>query len=166
MSIVHANRQASVDEIAAEMDRRGAVIEKIEAERNLYKGKYRSMASLMETARSQIRQISDHIEDEGDRAFFGSTNHADWLKDLAEDMEAWVIDFELPKGDINKMERDPYATIREQRARAEKAEASLSILLQLAYQYRDDLHHPPAPDSRERRLSAIDAAIAKAETRP
>lgn len=123
MSIVHANRQASVDEIAAEMDRRGAVIEKIEAERNLYKGKYRSMASLMETARSQIRQISDHTEDEGDRAFFGSTNHADWLKDLAEDMEGWLIDFELPKGDINKMERDPYAAIREQRARAEKAEA-------------------------------------------
>lgn len=126
MSIVHASRHASVDEIAAEMDRRGAVIEKVEAERNLYKGKYRSMASLMEKARSQIRQISDHTEDEGDRAFFGSTNHADWLQDLAEDMEAWVIDFELPKGDINKMESDPYAAIREQRARAEKAETALA----------------------------------------
>lgn len=126
MSVVHSSRQASVDEIAAEMDRRGTVIEKVGAERNLYKGKYRSMASLMETARSQIRQISDHTEDEGDRAYFGSTNHADWLQDLAEDMEAWVIDFELPKGDINKMERDPYAVIREQRARAEMAESALA----------------------------------------
>lgn len=31
MSVVHSSRPASVDEIAAEMDRRGAVIEKLEA---------------------------------------------------------------------------------------------------------------------------------------
>lgn len=37
-----------------------------------------------------------------------------------------------------------------------------SELLALVYQYRDDLRHPPAPDSRERRLEAIEAAIAKA----
>ncbi|MBO0141465.1 hypothetical protein JZX87_09850 [Agrobacterium sp. Ap1] len=126
MSVVHSTRQASVDEIAAEMDRRGTVIESLEADRNLFKGKYRSMAALMETARSQIRQISDHTENEGDRAYFGSTNHADYLQDLAEDMEGWCIDFELPKGDINKMERDPYAMIREQRNRADKAEAALA----------------------------------------
>ena len=139
--------------------------ERLKAERTLYKGKYRSMASLMEDARSKIREISDHTEDEGDRAYFGSTNHADWLQDLAEEMEAWVIDFELPEGDINKMERDPYAEIRGQRSRAEKAEAIAAKLLQLAFQYRDDLHHPPAPDSLERRLQAIEAAIAKAEGR-
>lgn len=99
-----------------------------QADLNVFKGKYRSMASLMEKARSQLRQVTDHIEDEGDRAYFGSTNHADWLRDLAEDMEAWVIDFELPKGDINKMERDPYAEIREQRARADKAEEATENL--------------------------------------
>lgn len=31
MSVTHATRPASIDEIAAEMDRRGAVIEKLEA---------------------------------------------------------------------------------------------------------------------------------------
>lgn len=34
-------------------------------------------------------------------------------------------------------------------------------LFDLVLQYRNDLLHPVAPDSRERRLAAIDAAIAK-----
>lgn len=34
-------------------------------------------------------------------------------------------------------------------------------LFDLVLQYRNDLHHPVAPDSRERRIAAIDAAIAK-----
>lgn len=34
-------------------------------------------------------------------------------------------------------------------------------LFALVLQYRNDLQFPPAPDSRERRLAAIDAAIAK-----
>lgn len=40
--------------------------------------------------------------------------------------------------------------------------AAAPELLQLALQYRDDLHHPPSQDSRERRLAAIKAVIAKA----
>jgi hypothetical protein len=35
-------------------------------------------------------------------------------------------------------------------------------LLALVIQYRDDLRHPPTPDSVTRRLQAIDAAIARA----
>jgi hypothetical protein len=35
-------------------------------------------------------------------------------------------------------------------------------LLALAIQYRDDLRRPPSPDSVERRLQAVNAAIAKA----
>lgn len=34
-----------------------------------------------------------------------------------------MIDFYLPKGDINKLERDPYAHIREQRTRIAALEA-------------------------------------------
>ena len=40
--------------------------------------------------------------------------------------------------------------------------AAAPDLLDLAYQYRNDLQYPVAPDSRERRLKAIDVAIAKA----
>lgn len=44
--------------------------------------------------------------------------------------------------------------------------ASAPELLKLAAQYRDDLHHPPSPDSKQRRLAAIEAVISKAEGRP
>ncbi|RVG88709.1 hypothetical protein [Sinorhizobium meliloti] len=43
--------------------------------------------------------------------------------------------------------------------------AAAPDLLQLAFQYRDDLRHPPSPDSRERRLAAIEAVLSKAEGR-
>lgn len=63
-------------------------------------------------------------------------------------------------------ERDErhFITYAEMKANASLIAASPD-LLQLAYQYRDDLHHPPAHDSRERRLKAIEVAIAKAEGR-
>lgn len=37
--------------------------------------------------------------------------------------------------------------------------AELKALRLLAEQYRDDMHHPPAPDSRRRRLAQIEAVI-------
>jgi hypothetical protein len=52
-------------------------------------------------------------------------------------------------------------TDEEARANAQLI-AAAPDLLALAYQYRDDLHHPPTPDSRERRLSAIEAVLSKA----
>lgn len=96
--------------------------EAVKRERNVFAGKYRSIVALMNKTRQQIQEIFDHIEDEGDRTYFGSTNHPDWLSDLLRSMNGWSFDAMLPKGDINKMETDPYATIREQRARAEAAE--------------------------------------------
>jgi len=42
--------------------------------------------------------------------------------------------------------------------------AAAPDLLALAYQYRDDLRHPPSAASITRRLAAIDAAIARATT--
>jgi len=40
--------------------------------------------------------------------------------------------------------------------------AAAPDLLALVIQYRDDLRRPPSPDSVERRLQAVNAAIAKA----
>ena len=40
------------------------------------------------------------------------------------------------------------------------ADAALE-LFDLVLQYRNDLYHPPTPDSRERRLAAIASVIAK-----
>ena len=43
--------------------------------------------------------------------------------------------------------------------------AAAPDLLELARQYLNDMRHPPAPDSRERRVSLIEKVIAKAEGR-
>ena len=41
------------------------------------------------------------------------------------------------------------------------AEALTQIekMRELLRQYRDDMHHPPAPDSRQRRIAAINTVI-------
>lgn len=96
-----------------------------EAERNNLKGKYQSIVALLDAARMRIQQIADHLDDEGDRVYLGSTNHRDWLREMLDHMDRWSFDAMLPKGDINKMEADPYAEIRTQRARADAAEAEL-----------------------------------------
>ena len=48
-----------------------------------------------------------------------------------------------------------------ERRRVWRLNAAAPDLLALAYQYRDDLRHPPTADSITRRLAAIDAVIAK-----
>lgn len=46
------------------------------------------------------------------------------------------------------------------RERVKELEAMpIEGLRELAYQYRSDMRHPPAPDSRERRIKAINAVI-------
>ncbi len=96
-----------------------------QAERNNLKGKYQAIVVLLDAARNRIQEIFDHLDDEGDRVYLGSTNHRDWLRDMLDHMDRWSFDATLPKGDINKMEADPYAEIRELRDRAEAAEAEL-----------------------------------------
>lgn len=97
-------------------------LEELKRERNLYKGKYRTFLKLINRARNKLVQVTDHIEDEGDRCYFGSSNQADDLKELCHEMMSWVWD---AVDEANRMKSDPYADIRKQRARAEKAEAAL-----------------------------------------
>lgn len=86
-------------------------------------------------------------------------DHELWIVEAGKEAYEWRVIAGLPwpseKGDISRPEV--------------KANASLISaapdLLALAYQYADDLRYPPADDSRERRLAAIDAAIAKATAR-
>jgi len=80
----------------------------IVAERNMYKGKYRAMLKLVNKTRDQLVHVTDHIQDEGDRRYFGSTNDADALRDLYDEMDSWVWDA-LDKH--NQMKSDPYADI-------------------------------------------------------
>tara|TARA_R110000868_G_scaffold20938_2_gene87741 strand:- start:1426 stop:1935 length:510 start_codon:yes stop_codon:yes gene_type:complete len=50
-----------------------------------------TVLALLEDARSMMRIVSDGFEDEGDRTYLGSTNHADWLRAKAEKIEAYFI---------------------------------------------------------------------------
>lgn len=125
MSVVHSHRQASIDEIAAEMDRRGTVIEKLEAERNLFKGKYRALLKLVSKTRDKLVHVTDHIEDEGDRLYFGSTNDADDLRDLYDEMMRWIWD---ATDETNRMKSDPYADCRELRSALAEKDARIAEL--------------------------------------
>jgi hypothetical protein len=95
-------------------------LETLTSERNLYKGKYRALLKLIIRTRNKLVQVTDHIEDEGDRSYFGSTNHADDLRELYYEMMDWIWD---ATDETNRMKSDPYADIRKQRERAKKAEA-------------------------------------------
>lgn len=97
-------------------------LETLQRERNLYKGKYRALLKLVSRTRNKLVQVTDHIEDEGDRRYFGSSNHADDLKELYHEMMDWIWD---AVDKTNRMQSDPYADIRKQRERAKKAEAAL-----------------------------------------
>ncbi|SHO65846.1 hypothetical protein SAMN02745172_02493 [Pseudoxanthobacter soli DSM 19599] len=64
MSVVSTTRPASVDEIAAEMDRRGAVIERLEAE----------IAALRDADKVRVRDLARHITraDRAEEALVGA----------------------------------------------------------------------------------------------
>lgn len=51
----------------------------------------KAVLAMLESARSMMRIVSDGFADEGDRVYLGSTNHADWLRDEAERVEAFLI---------------------------------------------------------------------------
>lgn len=44
------------------------------------------VADMLEKLGGVVIQVSDHLEDEGDRVFLGSTNHKDMLQDA---VNAW-----------------------------------------------------------------------------
>lgn len=129
----------------------------LEAERNLYKGKYRALLKLVSKTRDKLVHVTDHIEDEGDRRYFGSTNDADDLLEIYHEMMSWIWD---ATDETNRMKSDPYADIRKQRARAEKAEALLGDMLACLKDARSKL-----TDQSEIDLAYIDEVVAKAEAR-
>ena len=76
-------------------------------------------AKMMVRLRDILHNITDTMEDEGDRIYFGSTNDADQLKDIVHEFDGLVWDGILSdsKGE------DVYATCRAAFKRAEAAEA-------------------------------------------
>lgn len=64
------------------------------------------IAKRFDHIRSDLNNISRAIEDEGDRAYFGSTNDADELRKIAQKFEDWILRHERGEhrsnGDVNR----------------------------------------------------------------
>ena len=88
---------------------------------NIFKAKAISRGKLLDRFRLTMIEVKDHIEDEGDRVYFGSSNHAEALKEVIHEMDAlrWErIIAERP-------EIDPYEECRKLRIRTETAVVAL-----------------------------------------
>lgn len=76
-------------------------------------------AKVLFKLRQTLLAVSDHIQDEGDRVYFGSTNHADALKEIAQTIDAlkWdkIMESTQPKVDL-------YELLQTERTAREKAE--------------------------------------------
>lgn len=101
-------------------------------------------AKLLVRLRDRFVLISKEIEDEGDRAYFGSTNDADDFKAIVGELDnfAWSRVMGRANG------RDLYAEMRDLRSRAEAAEsraatqaARIAELEAEAARLRDDQQH-------------------------
>ena len=141
--------------------------ETLTRERNLYMGKYRALIKLVNRTRNKLVQVTDHIEDEGDRCYFGSTNHADELRELYHEMMGWIWD---ATDETNRMKSDPYADLRKQRARATKAEAENKRLRDALEFYADPKLYECHPhgigfDRRDKSCHAVDVLATLAEER-
>lgn len=82
-----------------------------QADFNVFKAKAISRGKLLDKVRSRIVEITDNIQNEGDRAYFGSTNHADELVALFHELDGLRWDRIMAE----RPERDPYADCRELR---------------------------------------------------
>lgn len=101
--------------------------DKLRIEANHHKARNHAKGALLRRMRERLMPIADDIQDEGDRAYFGSTNDADDLQSFVREMTNWRWDDVLSK---DEGLTDPYAMLREQRARADKAEAQVARLQQ------------------------------------
>lgn len=55
-----------------------------------------SQAKILERFRSELGGIVMGLQDEGDRVYFGSTNEADWLREIEGQMLASLNELEMP----------------------------------------------------------------------
>lgn len=83
-----------------------------------------AMSKTITRLRNVLILVTDNIEDDGDRAYFGSSNDADTLKDVVEDLDGWHWDDIVSDGELP----DVYEKIRHANARANSAEAKLSAV--------------------------------------
>jgi len=77
---------------AAKISELRGLLEKAEGERDNARADNAWLAKRLIRLREALNNIAKGAEDEGDRVYFGSTNDADWLKEIARDVDAYAFD--------------------------------------------------------------------------
>ena len=112
--------QAIVDEAATELARLQEENEALRRERDEARANSVSRGKKLLRFRAKIIEISDNIEHEGDRAYFGSTNHADELREIF----LWLDSFKWDRVMSESDDDDLLSSIENAVARANAAEAA------------------------------------------
>ncbi|MEZ0003816.1 hypothetical protein [Sinorhizobium fredii] len=129
---------------------------------NVFKAKAISRGKLLERFRCHLQEVVDHVANEGDRVYFGSTNHFDFLKDVVDEMDMWKWDRIIKE----RPEIDPYAELRALRPRLE----ALTEALRECEEFFDDRADAeyftdsaaPHPNEEMKLLTLVRDAIRKA----
>lgn len=135
MTVTHTTRPASIDEVAAEMDRRGAVIEKIEEKLRLVDQDRIHRGKMLKRIRDMLVNPRDHLDDAGDMVSFGSTNDADAFRDAVQMLETWRWDDIMREGKLP----DLVADCRKANERLAVLEAALQPFAEEAENWHDDV---------------------------
>lgn len=81
-----------------------------------------AMSKTILRMRDVLILVTDNIDDEGDRYYFGSTNDADQVKDITEELDGWTWDDIISDGKLP----DVYETSRNAIKRAKALETQLA----------------------------------------
>lgn len=83
---------AFLNEHAPSLASKDAEIERLKAERENARSEASHVAKMFLRHRDLLLEIRDKIADESDRCYFGSTNHADYFRDVAAEMDDYAWD--------------------------------------------------------------------------
>jgi len=111
-------------ELRADLARLRAENEALRTERDNSRANSVSRGKKLLRLRTKLIEISDHIEHEGDRAYFGSTNHADELREIFH----WLDGFKWDRVMAESDEDDLLSSVERLLARADAAEAKAARL--------------------------------------
>jgi len=78
-----------------------AALSALAAERDAANEKLAAARELVRKLGDPLLEVCDHLEDEDDRVYLGSTNHADTLKDAQQSYWAWWLQEEIDAGRLD-----------------------------------------------------------------
>jgi len=118
-----------------------------ENDANVFEAKSIARGKLLERFRCHVQEVVEHASDEGDRVYFGSTNHFEYLKEIVQEMDDWNWDAVMRE----RAEVDPYSELRKCRAEIERLRGELASTIDELIDHTGD----SMDDMRARRDSEL-----------